>query len=206
MLQVIINSLLRRCGTERHSLGFYCSCKKGSNLAHCELWEELELFSREKWNNRWTLWSDTVHKYGALTGWKQRDPGFWGYIGSRVIKCWGESWEFKNPHLDVLFPLFSWHVCFKSFTGKCLHIKKWTYGSYKITNIRKREKNICFYLSFVFFFSFKFCDFDPHSSEKPFYICITAWDHIHIQLEIWLAVIILSAFHFLNVFINVQVD
>lgn len=123
VLQVIINSLFRTCAARRHSFGFYRSRMKGSNLVRCELWEELELFSREKWNNRWTLWSDTVHKYGALTGWKHRDSGFWGYIGSRVIKSWGESWEFKNPRLDVLFLLFLWHICFENFTGKCLHIK-----------------------------------------------------------------------------------
>lgn len=41
---------------------------KENNLICSESWEELKLLSGEKWNNRWTPWSDMGHKYGALAG------------------------------------------------------------------------------------------------------------------------------------------
>lgn len=49
-----------------------------NNPVHHELWEEMKHFSTDEWKTRWTLWSDMLHKYVALTGvgWSE-GAGIW---------------------------------------------------------------------------------------------------------------------------------
>lgn len=107
-------------------------CSKRSNpwisnaftkTASCE--KNLNFSAERCEKNRWILWSDMAHKYGAQRSMSQREiTGFWEHSGSRVIKYWGMSLKAKIqmvPLLDVLFLHFSRHFHFSHFIGKCLH-------------------------------------------------------------------------------------